>query len=353
MLKQAILAAAVLTLSASLAIAAPINGGGKGQPSENANPLAVERATRNSDGGDREHGAHGARCRQSAFMTQTTGPIAVDEYGVIVVFIALVGFFLYAMRAVLQAWALESTPKNLAGAAVGVHPHDAITLDDATYDELAKLAAEPEVLSFAPPVVEPPVEPAPVELAPAVELAPVVLARALDPFPVKVRTLDALHLARAGAFEAFEPGRRKAAWEALRAAGDLLPLAPAHTLPFNPMELEGQELIFLDYLATGVSLEGHPVRSIRARGSCPGRRRAPRLPWRLLDASSDVPAIPGERWAGTHLHLPRGRWESVLDDTTVEGGRPVEVAELMARWPLALLVQASDCAPDGGPAPAS
>jgi hypothetical protein len=59
MLKQAILAAAVLTLSASLAIAAPINGGGKGQPSENANPLAVERATRNSDGGDREHGAFG------------------------------------------------------------------------------------------------------------------------------------------------------------------------------------------------------------------------------------------------------------------------------------------------------
>lgn len=59
MLKQAILTAAVLALSASLAVAAPINGGGKGQPSENANPLAVERATRNSDGGDREHGAFG------------------------------------------------------------------------------------------------------------------------------------------------------------------------------------------------------------------------------------------------------------------------------------------------------
>ena len=37
-----------------------------------------------------------------------------------VVFIALVGFFLYAMRAVLQAWALETTPKNLAGSAVGI-----------------------------------------------------------------------------------------------------------------------------------------------------------------------------------------------------------------------------------------
>jgi MFS family permease len=37
-----------------------------------------------------------------------------------VVFIALVGFFLYAMRSVLQAWAVESVPKNLAGAGVGL-----------------------------------------------------------------------------------------------------------------------------------------------------------------------------------------------------------------------------------------
>jgi sugar phosphate permease len=37
-----------------------------------------------------------------------------------VVFIALVGFFLYAMRAVLQAWAIESAPKNLAGSTVGL-----------------------------------------------------------------------------------------------------------------------------------------------------------------------------------------------------------------------------------------
>ncbi len=76
---------------------------------------------------------------------------------------------------------------------------------------------------------------------------------------------DALHLARAGAFEAFEPGRRKAAWEALRAAGDLLPLAPAHTLPFNPHELADEELIFLDYLATGISVNGHPMQHMRAR----------------------------------------------------------------------------------------
>jgi len=37
-----------------------------------------------------------------------------------VIFIALVGFFLYAMRPVLQAWAVEATPKELAGSGVGM-----------------------------------------------------------------------------------------------------------------------------------------------------------------------------------------------------------------------------------------
>lgn len=37
-----------------------------------------------------------------------------------VFFIALVGFFLYAMRSVLQAWAVECTPSHLAGTGVGV-----------------------------------------------------------------------------------------------------------------------------------------------------------------------------------------------------------------------------------------
>jgi MFS family permease len=37
-----------------------------------------------------------------------------------VLFIALIGFFLYAMRAVLQAWAIESTPKEMAGSGVGL-----------------------------------------------------------------------------------------------------------------------------------------------------------------------------------------------------------------------------------------
>ncbi len=76
---------------------------------------------------------------------------------------------------------------------------------------------------------------------------------------------EALHLARAGAFEAFEPGRRAAAWEGLRAAGDLLPLAPARHLPFRPEELEGAERIFLDYLATGICVTGHPMEHLRER----------------------------------------------------------------------------------------
>ena len=37
-----------------------------------------------------------------------------------VFFIALVGFFLYAMRPVLQAWAVEATPKEMAGSGVGL-----------------------------------------------------------------------------------------------------------------------------------------------------------------------------------------------------------------------------------------
>ena len=76
---------------------------------------------------------------------------------------------------------------------------------------------------------------------------------------------DALHLARAGAFEAFEPGRRQAAWAALRAAGDVLPLAPVRHLPFDVEAMSDEELIFLDYLATGITVSGHPMEHIRDR----------------------------------------------------------------------------------------
>jgi error-prone DNA polymerase len=81
----------------------------------------------------------------------------------------------------------------------------------------------------------------------------------------KLTRAEAMHLARAGALEAFQPGRRKAAWEALRAAGDLLPLAPARTLPFDPRELNDEEMVFLDYIATGISTNGHPMQFMRDR----------------------------------------------------------------------------------------
>ena len=37
-----------------------------------------------------------------------------------VVFIAVLGFFLYAIRPVMQAWLLETTPKNMGGTSIGV-----------------------------------------------------------------------------------------------------------------------------------------------------------------------------------------------------------------------------------------
>jgi MFS family permease len=37
-----------------------------------------------------------------------------------IVFVAVLGFFLYAIRPVLQAWLLESTPKNMGGTSIGI-----------------------------------------------------------------------------------------------------------------------------------------------------------------------------------------------------------------------------------------
>src|SRR5207247_10297080 len=34
--------------------------------------------------------------------------------------VALLGFFLYATRPVIQAWLLEATPKNMGGSSIGV-----------------------------------------------------------------------------------------------------------------------------------------------------------------------------------------------------------------------------------------
>ncbi len=37
-----------------------------------------------------------------------------------IVFVAILGFFLYAIRPVLQAWLLETTPKNMGGTSIGI-----------------------------------------------------------------------------------------------------------------------------------------------------------------------------------------------------------------------------------------
>lgn len=76
---------------------------------------------------------------------------------------------------------------------------------------------------------------------------------------------EALGLARAGAFEAWEPDRRHAAWEAIGAAGDNLPLAPARRTRHRPRIMRRDELVWLDYFATGMSLAGHPMEHVRAR----------------------------------------------------------------------------------------
>jgi error-prone DNA polymerase len=81
----------------------------------------------------------------------------------------------------------------------------------------------------------------------------------------KLQRADALHLARAGAFGAWEPDRRRAAWVAMRAVGDSLPLAPARITPYNPRPLTRDELIFLDYFSVGISVDGHPMEHLREK----------------------------------------------------------------------------------------
>jgi error-prone DNA polymerase len=76
---------------------------------------------------------------------------------------------------------------------------------------------------------------------------------------------EALGLARSGAFGAWEPDRRHAAWEAIGVAGDDLPLAPARRVRHRPRAMRRDELVYLDYLATGMSLNGHPMEHVRGR----------------------------------------------------------------------------------------
>jgi error-prone DNA polymerase len=122
---------------------------------------------------------------------------------------------------------------------------------------------------------------------------------------------DALHLARAGAFEAFAPGRRRAAWEALRAIGDILPFAPARTLAFDPAELEGPDRIFLDYLATGICVDGHPLEHMRQRLNALGVMSSAELRDR---AGGETVVVAGLVVARQHPATAKGTVFVLLED---------------------------------------
>jgi len=104
----------------------------------------------------------------------------------------------------------------------------------------------------------------------------------------RLQRADALQLARAGAFGCWEPDRRRAAWVAMRAVGDSLPLAPARRTPYNPRALTRDELIFLDYFSVGISVSGHPMEHMREKLRQAG----------VLD-SRQLEELKGEEWITT------------------------------------------------------
>ena len=128
----------------------------------------------------------------------------------------------------------------------------------------------------------------------------------------KLTRAEALHIARAGALEAFQPGRRKAAWEALRAAGDFLPLAPARRLPFDPTELNDEEMVFLDYIATGISVNGHPMQFMRERLSAAGVATSREMENDYIDGDRII--IAGLVVARQHPETAKGTVFLLLED---------------------------------------
>ena len=76
---------------------------------------------------------------------------------------------------------------------------------------------------------------------------------------------EVLAFAQAGAFAEWAPDRRHAAWEGLRATGDVLPLAPAAVSYHDPAPMTRDQLVFLDYHAVGASIYGHPMASVREK----------------------------------------------------------------------------------------
>ena len=92
---------------------------------------------------------------------------------------------------------------------------------------------------------------------------------------------ESLSFAKAGAFSHWAPDRRHAAWEALRAAGDILPLAPGSSSFHDPAPISNDRLVLLDYNAVGLSLNGHPMDPARERlkrGGAVDSRDLERLP---------------------------------------------------------------------------
>ena len=79
----------------------------------------------------------------------------------------------------------------------------------------------------------------------------------------KLTRAEVLAFAQAGAFEVWAPDRRHAAWEGLRACGDVLPLAPATVSSHDPVPINRHQLVHLDYHAVGMSIYGHPMEFVR------------------------------------------------------------------------------------------
>src|SRR5439155_13817733 len=81
----------------------------------------------------------------------------------------------------------------------------------------------------------------------------------------KLNRGEVLAFAQAGAFGRWAADRRRAAWEGLRATGDILPLAPATVSFHDPVPMNKDQLVFLDYHAVGMSIYGHPMASVREK----------------------------------------------------------------------------------------
>ena len=88
------------------------------------------------------------------------------------------------------AVALAKRLRDRAGAAIGVHPHDALTLDDAAYDELATLAEEPEVVAIGEIGLDYHYDHSPRDVQKAAFARLVGLARALNK-PIVIHTRNA------------------------------------------------------------------------------------------------------------------------------------------------------------------